>query len=160
MATRAAARAEVVVDATPDQAFRVFTDEIGFWWRRNTHYWNDPERGLLVRIEPGVGGRFVEVHDPDEGTGFEIGRVTAWEPGRRLGLTWTQAGWPDDVTTDVEVTFDPVGDGTLVRLAHTGFERVGAAAAEARAGYEGGWRELLGWFAEHVTTRDTTGGDQ
>ena len=56
MATRAAARAEVVVAATPAAAFRIFTDEIGLWWRRHTHYWNDPDRGLFVRIEPGVGG--------------------------------------------------------------------------------------------------------
>ncbi len=145
-----AARAETVVDATPEQAFRIFTDEIGLWWRRDTHYWNDPERGLSVRIEPGVGGRFVEVHDLAAGTGFEIGRVTAWEPGRRLGLTWTQVGWPEGVSTDVEVTFEPVAEGTLVRLAHGGFERVGPGAADVRAGYEGGWHELLGWFAERA----------
>jgi hypothetical protein len=81
------ARAEIVVDATPEQAFSIFTDEIGLWWRRHTPYWNDAERGLYVRIEPGVGGRFLEVYDPDTESGFEAGRVTAWEPGARLGFT-------------------------------------------------------------------------
>jgi hypothetical protein len=47
-----------------------------------------------VRIEPGVGGRLIEVYDLDTGAGCEAGRVSIWEPGHRLGLTWTQLGWP------------------------------------------------------------------
>jgi hypothetical protein len=147
------AQAETVVDATPEAAFEIFTAEIGVWWRRDTAYWNDPERGLFVRIEPRVGGRFLEVHEPDAETGFEVGRVTVWEPGRRLGLTWTQVGWPPDVSTDVEITFEPVGDQTLVRLVQTGFERVGPAAEEFRAGYDAGWKEVLGWFAGQINAR-------
>jgi hypothetical protein len=76
------------------------------------------------------------------------------EPGERLGLTWTQVGWPDGVFTDIEVTFEPAGEGMLVRIAQTGFERVVAGADEFRAGYQGGWREVLGWFAEQVETRN------
>ena len=95
MTSRPTARAEVVVDAAPDAAFRLFTEEIGFWWRTNTPYWNDPERGLYLRIEPRLGGRWIEVYDADTDTGFEVGRVTVWEPGVRLGLTWTQVGWPE-----------------------------------------------------------------
>jgi uncharacterized protein YndB with AHSA1/START domain len=86
---RQAARAEVVVDVSPVQAFQIFTDEIGLWWRRDTPYWNDPERGLAIRIEPRVGGRFLEVYDLESETGLEVGRVTAREPGERLALTWT-----------------------------------------------------------------------
>ena len=149
---RAAATAEVLVEATPDEAFALFTDEIGLWWRTGTPYWNDRERGLSVRIEPGVGGRFVEVHDLETGEGFEVGRVTAWEPGRRLALTWTQVGWPEGVATDVEVTFDPAGAATRVRLEQTGFERVPAAESFV-GGYDSGWKELLGWFAGHTSER-------
>jgi uncharacterized protein YndB with AHSA1/START domain len=147
------AQAEIVVDAVPEQTFRLFTAEIGLWWRRHTPYWNDPERGLSIRIEPGVGGRFVEIYDLETGEGLEVGRVTTWEPGRRLGLTWTQIGWPEDVFTDIEVTFEPADAGTRVRISQTGFERVSPAAADVRAGYESGWREVIGWFAEHVSAR-------
>jgi activator of HSP90 ATPase len=150
MATRLAAQAEVVVDATPEEAFRIFSEDIGFWWRRNTPYWNDRERGLFLRIEPGVGGRFLEVYDADAGTGFELGRVTVWEPGERLGLTWTQASWPDGVFTDIEINFEPAAEGTLVRLEHTGFERVGREAETSRDRYDGGWKTVLGWFAERA----------
>lgn len=152
MAARQAARAEVVVDASPEEAFAIFTDEIGLWWRRDTAYWNDPERGLSIRIEPGVGGRFIEVYDVETGTGFEVGRVTTWEPGRRLALSWTQVGWPEGVATEVEVTFEPVTDGTLVRLEQTGFERV-PEAARFIGGYAAGWKEVLGMFAERVIAR-------
>ena len=143
------ATAEVVVAAAPDDAFAVFTDEVGLWWRTGTPFWNDPERGLSVRIEPYVGGRFMEVYDLETGEGFEVGRVTAWEPGRRLALTWTQVGWPDDATTDLEISFEPHEGGTRVRLEHSGFERVPDAAAFA-GGYDAGWKELLGWFAERA----------
>ena len=145
----AVATAEVVVPAPPHDAFAIFTDEVGLWWRTGTPYWNDPERGLLVRIEPYVGGRFMEVHDVDTGEGFEVGRVTAWEPGRHLALSWTQVGWPDDATTDVEISFEPHEGGTRVRVEHSGFERFPESASFI-GGYDTGWKELLGWYAEHT----------
>jgi uncharacterized protein YndB with AHSA1/START domain len=152
MAARQAARAEVVVEASPDEAFAIFTDEIGLWWRRDTPYWNDRERGLTIRIEPRVGGRFLEVWDLESGTGFEVGRVTVWEPGVRLAFTWTQLGWPEDVSTDIDVSFEPAEDGTLVRIEQTGFERVPEADRYV-AGYDAGWKQVLGWFAEQVNVR-------
>ena len=132
----------------------MFSEEIGLWWRRGTPYWNDAERGLSVRIEPGIGGRFVEVYDLDSGTGFEVGRVTAWQPGRLLALTWTQVGWPPGVATDIAITFEPAGDGTRVRLEQTGFERVGPDAEQFRDGYSTGWQEVLGWFAERAERKE------
>ena len=148
----AVAQAEVVVGATPEEAFAIFTDEIGLWWRRDTPYWNDRERGLTLRIEPYVGGRFVEVYDLETQEGFEVGRVTAWEPGRRFALTWTQVGWPEGGFTDVEVTFAAEGDGTRVRLEQSGFERV-PGAEQFVGGYDTGWKTVLGFFAEHTSER-------
>ncbi len=156
-AGRATATAEVLVEAPPEQAFAIFTDEIGLWWRTDTPYWNDSERGRSVRIEPGVGGRFVEVYDLETGEGFDVGRVTAWEPGRRLALTWTQVGWPEGVATDIEVTFEPVAGGTRVRLEQTGFERV-PDAENYIGGYDSGWKDVLGWFAERATRAGATSG--
>jgi len=149
------ATAEVTVPVAPREAFALFTEDIGLWWRRDTPYWNDRERGASIRIEPGVGGRFVEVYDVETGSGMEVGRVTAWEPGRRLALTWTQAGWPEGASTDLVIDFIPAdGGATLVRLEHSGFERV-RGALEFLEGYAGGWKELLGWFAEHASTSET-----
>ena len=152
MARPAAATAEVVVEATPEEAFEIFTDEIGLWWRTGTPYWNDRERGRSVRIEPGVGGRFIEVYDLESGAGFEVGRVTAWEPGERLALTWTQVGWPQGAATEVEVSFARADGGTCVRIEHAGFEQVPGAEAYV-GGYDTGWKTLLGFFAERANAR-------
>ncbi len=149
------ARAEIVVKATPEDAFHLFTDEISLWWRRNTHYWNDPERGLFLTIEPGVGGRWIEVYDADTGEGMEVGRVTRWEPPGLLALTWTQVGWPDDLETELELTFEPDPEGTRVRLSHSGFEPLGDEAVATSGGYESGWQEILGWLAEHAAAPRT-----
>jgi uncharacterized protein YndB with AHSA1/START domain len=151
MAARQAARAEVTVEVPPERAFALFTEDIGLWWRRDTPYWNDRDRGVSVRIEPGVGGGFIEVYDLETGSGMEVGRVTAWEPGRRVALTWTQVGWPEGATTQLEISFEPAGTGTRVRLEHTGFERV-PGASDFVAGYDAGWKEVLGWFVEHAGT--------
>lgn len=150
--TLPAATAQVTVDASPEDAFRIFTEEIGLWWRRGTPYWNDAERGLSVRIEPGVGGRFVEVYDLETGSGFEVGRVTVWEPGRCLAFTWINLGWPEGVNTDVAVTFEPDGEQTVVRLRHSGFERLGPDAERLMTGYDTGWKEVIGWYAERVNS--------
>ena len=58
---------EVPVD--PAAAFRLYTAEINRWWKRDSWYWNDRERARGLRIEPFVGGRFVEVYDDASGEG-------------------------------------------------------------------------------------------
>lgn len=57
---------------------------------------------------------------------------------------------PEKPATEVEVTFTPDGDGTVVRLEHRHWERFGEEATEARSGYEGGWQGLLGIYSEAV----------
>ena len=128
------------VPVDPAKAFTVFTDGIGGWWR---YYYNAPD-ATGIRLEPGVGGRLMELDDAGEG--FEVGRVTAWEPGRRLVLTWRQADWAADEATEVEVTFAPVEGGTRVTLEHRGWEDVSSDPA-AGEGYAEGWEELLDWYA-------------
>ncbi|MFA4081773.1 SRPBCC domain-containing protein [Mycobacteroides salmoniphilum] len=109
------------VRATPERAFDVFVKDIGIWWQSNTLFRFTRRRGALA-IEPELGGRFVESY-PD-GTEFEIGRVTTWEPGRRLGLTWRQDSFAEDQMTTVEVRFEPIRDETRVTVEHLGWESV------------------------------------
>ncbi|ASU83288.1 hypothetical protein CDO52_11315 [Nocardiopsis gilva YIM 90087] len=151
MSTTATASTEVACD--PETAFTVFTSDIGSWWKRGTPYWNDPERALELRFEPEAGGRFIEVHDKESGEGFEIGRVLAWEPGKRLVFTWRQRSWEDDESTEVEVNFEPTEEGTRVTVEHSGWDRVRSAFPGVVEGYTHGWNELLGFYAETATTR-------
>jgi hypothetical protein len=48
---------------------------------------------------------------------------------------------------EIEVTFAPVGDGTLVTIGVRGWEGL-TGGAEIGRGYGEGAKELLGWFAE------------
>ena len=74
------------VAASPERAFEVFTEEVGLWWRPNGLFRLHPQSPGKVAFEGGLGGRFIETL-PD-GKVFEIGRITAWEPGVR----WRSAG--------------------------------------------------------------------
>ena len=110
------------VAATPERAFAVFTEEIGRWWRPNTLFQFTPRARGVLAFEPGPGGAFLETC-PD-GQVFEIGRITAWEPGVRLAFTWRQASFSPGQTTDVDVRFEPVGTETRVTVEHRGWDRV------------------------------------
>ena len=96
------------VDVDPMTAFTVFTDEFADWWGNGPIDAWDSSRVVGRRIEPGVGGRILELYADDA---LELGRVTTWEPGRRL--SWASS--VDDVRIDV--TFEPLDGGrTRVRV--------------------------------------------
>jgi uncharacterized glyoxalase superfamily protein PhnB len=135
---------EVEVGVDPLTAFTVFTDELDLWWVRGPINAYGAGKLVEMRCEPGVGGRLLEVYDPDSGEGLELARITAWEPGRRLA--WQSS--LDDVRIDVR--FDPTEDGTTVRLQATipegGSDKGGTA-----------WiRVTPPWFGTWVARRDTT----
>jgi len=104
----AAASVEVPVD--PPTAFRVFTEEIDLWWVRGAINFFDGARAVGMRIEPGVGGRVLEVYDDATGDSLELARITVWRPGELL----VYQGVVDD--TEVEVRFDEIPAGTRVSV--------------------------------------------
>jgi len=114
------------VRATPERAFAVFTEEIGAWWRPHPLFQTTPRPGVLS-FEPGPDGRLIETRAG--GKVFEIGRILAWEPPDRLMFSWRQAAFPPDMTTEVEIRFEAVGDETRVSVEHRGFEQVPADSA-------------------------------
>jgi uncharacterized glyoxalase superfamily protein PhnB len=104
--TEVSASVEVAVDA--DTAFTVFTEEMDLWQVRSPISFYDSARAIAKRCEPGVGGRVLEVYDNGV---FEIARITAWEPGKRLSWKDTH----DDV--EVDIWFEPTeGGSTTVRV--------------------------------------------
>ncbi len=149
----ATATATVEVPCDPDTAFDVFTRDIGTWWRRGNHYWNDPDKSQQMRLEPFVGGRLVEVYDLETGEGFEIGRVLVWEPGKRLVFTWRSGNWQPAESTEVEIRFERSESGTRVILEHGGWDRAPSVRPSVREGYRDGWAELLGFYAQVAEVR-------
>ncbi len=133
----------VSVKATPDEAFRRFTDEIADWWPLRSHSVGEAEAETVV-FEGRVGGRIVErIRGGREAV---WGTVTAWEPPRRVAFTWHPGDDPARAQ-DIEVRFTPVGNRTRVELQHGGFERLGEMARRARRAYPIGWTYVLGLYA-------------
>ena len=150
-------RKSVVVDATPAEAFEVFTAGIDRWWPKSHSLSSSPLRHSV--IEPRVGGRWYTTHD--DGTECVVGHVLQWQPGERFVVTWEiGAGWKPDsraqFASEVEVRFsEPSAGRTLVELEHRDFERMADDAGATMRGAvdsEGGWSALLGLFAKEAST--------
>ena len=129
---------EVEVACSPGHAFRTWTHRATKWWPPGHSVSGHAD--LEVTFEPRAGGRIFE-RTPD-GTEHDWGQVVAWEPPGRLAYLWHLVFDPAEAT-DVEITFTPAGAGTLVRIVHSGWERLGAAAEERRARNRAGWSGVL-----------------
>lgn len=110
------------VAATPERAFEVFTAEIGAWWRPNGLFAFHPRGSGHLNFEAGPAGRLTE--ELSSGASFEIGRVTLWEPPRRLVFTWRQASFRPEQTAEVHVSFEARGGETRVTVEHLGWDRL------------------------------------
>jgi hypothetical protein len=131
------ARAQVFIDPWPEEVFRIFVEGA----------WLQPERGRYMRFGQHAGGRVVELYDAVGLERFEIGRVGVWRPGTRLAFTWRELDWPDGVSTDVDVLFEPLFGGTLLGVEHSGFERLGPTARQATAEHQLAWTQAVGRVA-------------
>jgi uncharacterized protein YndB with AHSA1/START domain len=121
------ARVSVSVAVPPDEAFRIFTEEIDLWWRRGLQYRVARGTDGILCLEPRVGGRLFESFETPGGARvIETGRVTAWDPPRRLAFDWRAVNFAPDEKTEVEVAFEGTPEGTLVTLTHRGWSRIRA----------------------------------
>jgi uncharacterized protein YndB with AHSA1/START domain len=127
----------IMVKRPPEEAFRVYTEGIATWWPLETH--SPSQKAETVIIEPREGGRLYE--RTTDGEELDWGEVLVWDPPHRLVHSWHLGR---NVATDVEVRFTPQGDGTLVELVHSGWERHGEYAAALRAQYDSGWDFVFG----------------
>jgi len=128
------------VPADPVRTFRVFTQEIALWWQPSGLFRVSATAGDgKLAFEPGADGRLYTTFD--DGSTFEIGRVSVWEPGKRLVFGWRQASFPAEQSTEVEVTFEAVEDETRVSIEHRAWDTIPQRHA-ARHG-----------FPEHATLR-------
>jgi uncharacterized protein YndB with AHSA1/START domain len=156
-ANTTAVRTSIVVDATPDRAFTVFTAEMGTWW--------PPEHHLLEAdlsetvFEPRVGGR---IYDKGvDGSECTWARVLAYEPPDRVVFSWDIGlDWTIETdharTSEVELRFVPDGpDRTRVELEHRHLERHGEGweAMRDAVGSPDGWGVGMRRFAAYVAGR-------
>lgn len=128
----------VRVRAAPARAFALFADDFARWWPLSqTHTGLDP---VDCAIEPRVGGRVFQ--RAADGRETVWGTVLAYDPPHRLAFSWI-VGLSAGQEQLVEIRFMAEGFGTRVELTHSGWEKLGDAAASRRGSYERGWGKLL-----------------
>lgn len=136
-------RRSISVSWSPEAAFRRFTEEFATWWPSRTHSIGG-DRVKQIHFECRVGGQIIE--ELRDGRRFQWGRITAYDPPRRVAFTWHPSKHEDEAQ-DVEVSFYPEGTGTRVELVSSGWERLDAKARRERKGYDVGWGSVLSVYA-------------
>lgn len=152
--TAAPVRAQIIVEAPIEHAFKVFTEGMNDWWSSSQHIL-DAELADMV-FEPWVGGGIID--KGTDGSECRWARVLAYEPPDRvvfswdIGLDWKHEPNPE-ATSEVEVRFTAESPShTRVELEHRNLERHGAGweAMRDAVGSRGGWQGGLERFAQHL----------
>ena len=82
-------RKSIRVERSPEISFKVFCEEIGAWWPGGFS-----GKDSRLSMETRIGGRFFETRA--DGTEYEIGRLTAYQPPKVVAFTWrAELGYPD-----------------------------------------------------------------
>jgi uncharacterized protein YndB with AHSA1/START domain len=128
----------VTVRAPPARAFAVFADDFARWWPlAQFHTGPDP---VSCTIEPRVGGRVFE--RAADGRETPWGTVLAYDPPHRLAFSWiVQLSAEQEQLVDIRFTAEDRG--TRVELTHSGWEKLGDAAASLRERYDRGWATVF-----------------
>ncbi len=114
-------RVALEVEAEPEAAFDAVVEELTAALGRSG-----------IELSPGEDGRILE-------GGFEVGRVTAWDPPRRAAWRWRSAEWDPEDVTELELRAESSGDATVLTFEHRGFGKQFWAE-----------HEIIGWFADQV----------
>ena len=134
-------RIEFLVRCSPRHAFDLWASRTELWWPKD--HAASGESLASVTFEPRPGGRIYE--RAADGTEHDWGEVLSWEPPRRLRYLWHIGAERRDAT-EVEVTFRAADDATAVTILHSGWERLGASAAERRDRNRAGWAGVIAAF--------------
>ena len=154
-ASQTSTRTDIVVEASRERAFRVFTEEFDRVKPRD-HNMLDVEIAESV-FEQRVGGH---IYDRGvDGSECRWARVLAYEPPERLVFTWDisprwQLETDLDRASEVEVRFvSESPERTRVELEHRNLDRHGEGWEGLREGVDGtdGWPLYLSRFADVVS---------
>ena len=137
--TAQSATASVEVAADPSTAFRIFTEEIDLWWVRGPINFFDAARATAMQIEPGVGGRILEVYTPPDDV-LELGTITDGSPGTLFAYRSSV----DD--TETRISFDALDSGTRVTVVQS------LVPGGEKAFYF--WPNVIHWLPAWVSRRD------
>ncbi len=140
---------ERLIDASPDEAFALFTEP------GRLRRW----QAISASVDLRVGGDYRLTITPSH---TAVGTYTEVDPGKRVVFTW---GWADSDdlppgASTVEVDFEPAGEGTRVRITHRGL------TPDQATGHGEGWTHYMDRLGEAADSGDAgldpwaTGGDE
>jgi uncharacterized protein YndB with AHSA1/START domain len=128
----------------------------GTWWpvhdysRAVSEFQADNVRVERLEFQARLGGSILE-HMSD-GRVVPWAEVIVWDPPKRVVMAWRPHSSPEP-PTEVDVTFTPQGDGTVVELEHRGWERLSEAFREGLYDiYARGWITTMRLFASAAAT--------
>ena len=143
----------IVVDTPVERAFQAFFGEMASWWNADHHILEGQLAEMVV--EPRVGGHIFD--RGVDGSECRWATILVYEPPRRVVFRWNiSTQWKLETdpakTSEVEVRFEPEGDGTRVELEHRNLDRHGDGWEGMRdaIGSPGGWPGGLELFAGYV----------
>ena len=137
--TEPSATASVEVAVDPATAFEIFTEEIDLWWVRGPINFVDAARATAMQIEPGVGGRILEVYSPPDDV-LELGKITDWTPGALFAYRSSV----DD--TETRIDFEAYDGGTRVTVVQS------LVPGGTKAFYF--WPNVIHWLPAWAERRD------
>jgi uncharacterized protein YndB with AHSA1/START domain len=129
---------EILIAAPAERVFKALVDpsQVVQWWGQTGIY-----RCTKFEADLRIGGTWRSVGVDGDGRQFEIsGEYLEVDPPRLLSSTWV-ATWTGDAKTRVRWELEPSGNGTIVRIRHSGF----AAHPELAQAYRG-WPRMLTWL--------------
>lgn len=149
MATRNDLTVRQPVGTSVDRAFEVFIRQTHDWWPTMYRLGASDRTGLVIDVDRGC---WFEVGS--DGTEVPWGQVLGFDAPRSVQLGWqitpSFGAEPDsERASRVDVRFEPVEEGCVVTLVHSGFERHGEGWESMRQGVDGdgGWPGILAAFA-------------
>jgi uncharacterized protein YndB with AHSA1/START domain len=146
----ASVKKSIIVNATLEHAFDVFTAGFDSWWPRSHHIGKSPMEKAVIELR--AGGRCYSTQI--DGAECDWGQILEWDPPHRFLLAWQithEWGYQPDLSksSEVEIRFTAQpGGGTRVDLEHRHFERMGPEGETMRVGVggPGGWGSLMELF--------------
>lgn len=154
-AATATVRKEIVVEASQERAFTVFTANFGDFKPREHNLMASPI--ARTTFEPRVGGHIVDV--AEDGSECRWARVLVYEPHERVVFSWDigpdwQLITDPENASEVEVRFVPeTPSRTRVELEHRGIDRHGPGWQAVRDGVDAdqGWPLYLARYADSLS---------
>lgn len=131
----------VVVPGAVARAFVGFTEHTHLWWPLEDH--SVFGVGSYVEFEENL-----IMETADDGRTAVWGSIDDWQPPLSFHASWhpgTTAMW----STELRVAFRAVGEGTELRLVHSGWEGAEDPTA-TRADYAAGWPGVVDRFVRFM----------